>query len=177
MKMAEELDCGDILSQQSVAITDQETAQTLLERLAALGAQLLTKTLPQYASGAITPRPQGQTGVSYARKIRKEDGRLDWALPARPLWNRVRALLPWPGAFTLLPGPRGPRLLRIWCAAVRPEAGGKPGEILQAGREGILAACGQGALAIEELQLEGGRKMTAAQFLSGHPLLPGSRLG
>src|SRR5438445_9291964 len=100
MKMDEGLDTGDILSQQATPIAAGDNAQTLLERIAALGADLLLKTVPDYVTGRIISRKQPEEGASYARKINKEDGRLDWTQPARALWNRVRALVPWPGAYT-----------------------------------------------------------------------------
>jgi methionyl-tRNA formyltransferase len=176
MKMAEGLDCGDILSQQATAISPEDTAATLHDRLALMGADLLTVTLLRYAKAEISPRPQRDAEATYARKINKEDGRLDWASPARVLSNRIRAFTPWPGAFTYPPSvPK--RLLKLWNATVEEDCSGPPGEILQAGKAGILVACGQGALRVQELQSEGGRRMSAAQFLAGHPLRAGDRIG
>ena len=102
MKMAAGLDTGPILSRQSIPILPEDNSATLHERLAALGAELLVPAILGYAGGNIVPQPQDESAASYARKITKEDGRLDWTLPARTLWNRVRALTPWPGAFTVL---------------------------------------------------------------------------
>jgi methionyl-tRNA formyltransferase len=177
MKMAPSLDTGDILTQQSTSITLDDTAATLHDRLAAIGAQLLVNTLRQVIAGAITPRQQNEAEASYARKITKEDGRLDWSQPARTLWNRIRAFTSWPGAFTFLPSQSKSLLLKIQRAAPLAELSGTPGQILQADKLGIVVSCGQGALRIEELQLEGKRSMTAAEFLAGHPLRAGDKLG
>src|SRR5262249_44087026 len=111
MKMDAGLDTGPILKQAQTEIAFQDTAETLHDRLAEMGASLLRETIPDYIAGRIHPWPQPPEGVSHAPRITKEDGRLDWSLPARALWNRVRGLQPWPGAFTFLPGEPVPRLL------------------------------------------------------------------
>jgi methionyl-tRNA formyltransferase len=177
MKIAEALDAGDILRRRSVAILPEDNAATLHDRLALLGAELLVPTILDYTAGRITPQPQAAAAASYARKITKEDGRLDWSQPARVSWNRVRAFTPWPGAFTRLLDNGAQRLLKIIRAAVEDSRHGSPGEILQADKAGLVVACGQGALRIHELQLEGGRKMTAAELLAGHSIQPGGKLG
>ena len=173
MKMDAGLDTGDILTQERTAIADDDNAVTLHDRLAAIGASLLTRTIPDYVFKRITPRPQPPAGVTYARKISKEDGRLDWNLPARVLCNRIRAFTPWPGAFTFENAP-GSKLLKLWEA--RPADGqGPPGEILTANREGILVACGSGVLRVTMLQREGGKRLKAAEFITGHPMKAGAR--
>jgi methionyl-tRNA formyltransferase len=174
--MDEGLDTGDILSREITAIGPDDDARTLHDRLAQTGAELLVKTLPDYIAGKIEPKKQPDQGASYARKITKEDGRLDWTRPARDLWNRVRALIPWPGAHTILPAPPEPQLLKIWNAAMADKSSSVPGEILDVDGNGIVVACGQHSLSILELQREGGRRMTARQFIAGHPLRTGGRL-
>ena len=176
MKMDAGLDTGDILAQERTAIDPQDTAETLHDRLADMGAHLLVRTIPEYAAGRIQPRPQPAEGVSYAPKIRKPDGLLDWRQPARVLWNRVRGLAPWPGAFTHLPGATRPVLLKIWHAEVDARSG-PPGEVLEAIAAGIVIGCGSGALRVLSLQREGGRRLSAEAFLAGHPLAAGQRLG
>lgn len=175
MKMDAGLDTGDILTQQTTPIHAEDNSQTLHDRLAQLGATLLVQTIRDHVAGKIVPRPQPAEGVSHARKITKEDGRLDWAQPARALWNRIRAFTPWPGAFTHLPAQPQPRLLKIWQAEVT-TLSGPPGHIVTADKNGIVVACADQALQISELQLEGGRRMTAAEFLAGHHLKPGDSL-
>src|SRR5207248_2504900 len=113
-------------------------------------------------------------GVVLAPKIKKSDGQIDWQQPARFIWNRVRGLVPWPGAYTHLPT-QPPALLKIWRAEPANQSG-SPGQILESGNGGILVASGMGSLRILELQRENARRLTAAQFLAGHPLSPGDRL-
>src|SRR5712691_2067876 len=177
MKMDAGLDTGDILAQTATSIGPRDDAPSLHDRLARLGADLLVKTLPDYAAGKIIPRPQPAAGATYARKITREDGRLDWSRPARGLWNRVRALKPWPGTFTLLPTTYKSRLLKIWSAEIERQLAGDPGKILEADQTGVIVGCGQQALRLLELQREGGRRLTAQQFLAGHDLRPGEQLG
>jgi methionyl-tRNA formyltransferase len=176
MKMDVGLDTGDILTQQTTPIQGEDNSQTLHDRLAQLGAALLVQTIRDQVAGKIIPRPQPVEGVSYARKITKEDGSLDWAQPARVLWNRIRAFTPWPGAFTHLPSAARPALLKVWHVEVVEESG-QPGHILRADKNGVVVGCGTQALRISELQLEGGRRMAVGDFLSGHPLKAGDRLG
>jgi len=177
MKMDAGLDTGAVLAQAATPIAPEDDAPSLHDRLARLGADLLVKTIPDYASGKIIPRAQSAAGATYARKITREDGRLDWSRPARGLWNRVRALKPWPGTFTLLPTTYKSRLLKIWSAEIERQLAGDPGKILEADQTGFIVGCGQQALRLLELQREGGRRLTAQQFLAGHDLRPGEQLG
>jgi methionyl-tRNA formyltransferase len=176
MKIDEGLDTGEILRQQTTPIHATDNAPTLHDRLAEMGAALLQATIGDLIAGRITPRQQSEAGACYARKITKEDGRIDWSLPARAIWNRLRAFTPWPGAYTFLPAGARPQLLKIWNAEVTELAGDPPGQILTAGPEGIIVACGGQGLRILELQLEGGRRLTAREFLAGHTLVPGQAL-
>ncbi len=175
MKMDAGLDTGDIVAEMRTPIADTDNAQTLDVRLATLGAELLVRTIPEYVAGQLTPRPQPGEGATYARKITKEDGRIDWSKPAREVWNQVRAFTPWPGAFTHFTRDGAAKLLKVQDAAVQEHAFKTPGEILEAGKFGIVVACGEHALRILELQLEGGKRLTAQQFLAGHELKPGER--
>jgi methionyl-tRNA formyltransferase len=176
MKMDAGMDTGPILTQEKTPIESEDTSETLHDRLAELGAGLLLRTIPDFVAGKVAPRPQPAEGVSYAPKIKKSDGQIDWSLPATVIWNRVRGLVPWPGAFTRsADGPQA-ELLKIWKAEVT-ERTGKAGEILQADKTGIIVGCGQRALRILALQREGGRRLSAAEFLAGHPLPAGIRLG
>jgi len=174
MKMDAGLDTGDILSQEKTAIDENDTAETLHDRLAELGAELLVRTLPDYVRGTIQPVPQNPEAATHAPKIKKDDGRLDWNQPARVLWNRIRGLVPWPGAFTYSSGEPA-ILLKIWKAEIA-ALSGAPGEILPAEKSAIVVACGKDSLRILELQREGARRLSAPQFLAGYPLNPGKRL-
>ncbi|MCX8108797.1 MAG: methionyl-tRNA formyltransferase [Verrucomicrobiae bacterium] len=177
MLMDAGLDTGPVLSQRETAILDTDDAITLHDRLSVMGAELLIETLPKYVAGQIKPVPQPTEGATHAPKIKKEDGLIRWEESATEVWRRVRALVPWPGAYTFLPSPLGPRLLKVWRAHVDPAGRGAPGKILGADRTGICVACGTGSVRITELQLEGGRRMNAADFLAGHQLIPGMVLG
>ena len=176
MKMDAGLDTGAIVAIAPTPILPTDNAQTLHDRLAELGARLLVETIPGYIRGEIIPRPQPADGSSYARKITKQDGALDWSQPARTLWNRLRAFTPWPGAFTHLPAQPTPVLLKIWRAEIEPARTGAPGEILQADKAGLVIACGTGSLRVLELQREGGRRLNTADYLAGHPLSVGTKL-
>jgi methionyl-tRNA formyltransferase len=176
MKMDAGLDTGAILSQAKTPIHPEDNSETLHDRLARLGAELLVQTIPEYVAGRIPSRDQPAEGVSYASKIKKQDGHIDWTQPARTISNRVRGLMPWPGAFSYLPGQPQPHLLKIWQAEVV-ERSGSAGEILQVDKTGIVVGCGRDALRILALQREGGRRLSAQEFLAGHPLLPGHKLG
>jgi methionyl-tRNA formyltransferase len=174
MKMDAGLDTGPILSQRRTAILPSDDSATLHSRLAQLGAELLMETIPDYVAGKIQPQPQPSDGMSHAPKIKKEDGCVDWNLPANTIWNRLRAFTPWPGAFTFLALEPKPHLLKIWKAEIV-ERSGAAGEILSADKSGILIACGQNALQILELQREGGRRLTVQEFLAGHVLKAGDK--
>jgi methionyl-tRNA formyltransferase len=169
MKMAAGLDTGDILTQEVTSIGSDETAAQLHERLAILGAGLLVATLPAFVAGAIQPTPQDNAAATLARKISREDGRINWSDTATAVRNRMRAFTPWPGAYVDLTLHGKARLVKFWRGVVEPFQG-QPGQVLQADRNALVVACGRDALRIEELQVEGGRKMTAAEFLAGHPL-------
>jgi methionyl-tRNA formyltransferase len=175
MKMDVGMDTGAILAQEKNPIEPADNSQTLHDRLARLGAALLVRTIPEYVAGKIQPRAQPAEDVSYAAKIKKQDGEIDWNQSARAIWNRVRALTPWPGAFTHLPSQGQSQLLKIWEAAPA-ELSGSAGEILQADKSGIVIGCGEGSLRVQTLQREGGRRMSAAEFLAGCPLARGTRL-
>lgn len=175
MQMDAGLDTGPILSQERTAILDTDDAQTLHDRLAQLGAKLLVQTIPGYISRKIKPSPQPEAQVSYARKITKADGQMDWTRPARALWNQLRGLVPWPGSFTFTQEPDH-NLLKIWSAEVA-AGSGAAGEIIAADRHGIVVGCGDQALKILMLQREGARRLTPQQFLAGTVLRAGQRFG
>lgn len=171
MRMDAGLDTGPMVAVETTPIDEADTGQTLHDRLARIGADLLVRTLRPYVDGSLPPRPQPAEGVTYARKITKEDGRIDWKADARSLLHRLRAFTPWPGAFCFIPGEPKPRLLKVHAATVisRPAAA-QPGDVFQATKDGIGVACGTDALRLTIVQPEGGRRLTAAEFLAGHTL-------
>ena len=168
MQMEEGLDTGPMLLSGRVPITPQTTGQSLHDALAPLGAQLLIEALEQPG----TPAAQPEEGVTYAAKLSREDGRLDWSEPASALDRRIRAMHPWPGAFTLLDG----QTLKIAAATPDPDAGhaAKPGTILD---ERLAVATGGGILRITRLQMPGRAMLDAEAFLRGRRLPAGQQLG
>jgi len=175
MKMDAGLDTGPILSMRRMPILPADDSQILHDRLAQLGAELLVQTIPDYVAGKITPQPQPAEGSSYATKIKKEDGQIDWKKSAAEIRNRLRAFTPWPGAFTFLSAEPKQLLLKIWKVEVIEHAG-RAGEVLSADKAGIVVGCGQDMLRILELQREGGKRLTAEQFLAGFSLPVGAKL-
>jgi methionyl-tRNA formyltransferase len=169
MRMEAGLDTGPIVTTATTPILDEDTGQSLHDRLADLGGELLVRSLPDYLAGYLQPRTQPLDGVSLARKITKEDGRLVWERPAVELWRRLRAFTPWPGAFCHAEGGGKTRLVKVHAASLS-EGSGRPGERLDYGKGRLVVACGRGALELLTLQPEGGRRMDAAAFLAGHPL-------
>ncbi len=172
MRIDAGLDTGDILMQEATPIAPADNSETLHARLGQMGASLLLRTIPTYVNGEITPRPQPAEGVSYAAKIKKQDGEIDWSQPATTTWNKVRALTPWPGAYTWFE--EKSTRLRLKVLHCEPDLlSGKPGEVVVSHKNSIVVACGQGSLNIKELQLEGGRRLTPQQFLAGHTFSTG----
>ncbi|MFQ5880769.1 MAG: methionyl-tRNA formyltransferase [Dehalococcoidia bacterium] len=180
------MDTGPILSQRALPIEPTDTTGTLTAKLADLGASLLLETLPPWLEGRITPQPQDDSQATYASMIHKEDGLIDWRLPATAIWRQVRAYHPWPGAYTLLDD----HLLHIWEAWPLPgEPGPEPGTILPLAEEqrrgipqrGERAAfgvqTGEGVLAVLTVQRAGRRPLAADDFLRGQRGLLGRRLG
>ena len=164
MQMEKGLDTGPVLLSQSRAIGEQETGGQLHDRLAELGAQVLSDGLGLLRAGIrARPRPQPAEGVTYAHKLDKAEAKLDWTQPAAALARKVRAFNPWPVAEATLAGER----VRIHGAiAIDAPAGAAPGSLLAAGRDGIDVACGEGALRIRVLQRDGGKAITAADWLN-----------
>lgn len=172
MKMDAGLDSGPMLAQSAIPITEDDDAGTLHDRLASLGAEMIVSALVAVESGRANYAPQPATGVTYARKIDKAESVLDWSRPASELARAVRAFRPAPGATSTLAG----TAVKIWEARVEKGAGA-PGETLAVGPQGILVACGDGALALTQLQRAGGKRLSAADFLRGQTLVPGTRFG
>lgn len=168
MKMDEGLDTGPVLAQRSVSIGADDDAGTLHDKLAALGAQMMVATLADLELGRGEARPQPEGGATYARKITKEETLLDWSRPAQELERAVRAFRPAPGAATIMNGVP----LKVWRAGIT-TGSGVPGEVLRAEADSIVVACGRDALEIVEVQQPGGRRLSAGDFLRGHPLPAG----
>ncbi len=173
MQMDEGMDTGPVLSCDRTPIDPDETAGELSERLAALGAALLSRDLDAFVGGRLEPRPQDEAGATRAPLLRKADGRVDFRASARAVHDRVRGMTPWPGAFAHIDGAR----VKIHRTHVVVDEGGRgaPGEIVRADRHGIEVACGRGTVAIDELQLEGKRRVAAGQLLAARSWTEGMR--
>jgi methionyl-tRNA formyltransferase len=170
MQMDAGLDTGAMLSQRKIPILAEDSALTLHDRLAALGAGMIVEVLRDCDTSALEAMPQPSEGVTYAHKIDKSEAVLDWRKTCAELDRQVRAFNPFPGAFSVL----GDTSVKVWRA--RPAEGvGAPGEVLSSSDEDVVVACGEGALALAELQRAGARRLGARDFLRGHPLEPGSR--
>ena len=169
MQMDEGLDTGPVLMQEEVAISADEDAGSLHDKLAALGAGLIVRALAELAAGRLHPAPQDGARTTYAPKIDKRETMLDWSRPANELERAVRAFRPAPGASASLRG----EVLKLWRARVA-EGSGAPGTVLRVD-DAVVVACGSGALALTELQRPGRNRMSAKQFVLGHRLEPGVR--
>jgi methionyl-tRNA formyltransferase len=164
MQMEEGLDTGPMLSMEAIPIEDSDTTGTLHDKLAALGGRMIVDALRRYAG--LKPVTQPEEGVTYAAKISKEEAKMDLSQPAEVLARKVRAFNPFPGAQAQAGGVT----IKIWKAEAV-EGSGTPGKVLAAdARQGIVVACGQGALRLTELQKPGGKRLPAAEFLKGFPL-------
>lgn len=168
MQMDEGLDTGDILAQENTPVKPEETAGTLHDRLAKLGAELLVKTLDEMTEGKIHHTPQTGEGAIYAPKISKKEGHIHWNSPAEELERLVRGMSPWPGAFFTYEGEN----IKVLSVALA-EGEGEPGEVLD---DMLTVACGKGALRLTRLQRPGRKPMGTADFLRGFPFPKGTVL-
>ena len=171
MQLDEGMDTGPVLLERRVPISDDDTSGTLFARLAPLGADALVEAIAGLEAGALTPRPQDHTAASHAPMLTKADGAIDFARPAAEVAARIRGVDPWPGAVALLRG----QPLKLFGA--RAAAGqGAPGEVLAVGDAGLVVACGDGAVAIREVQAPARKRLTAQQFAQGRGIAVGDRL-
>jgi methionyl-tRNA formyltransferase len=181
MLMDEGLDTGPIIAQRTTPIGADEVTGELTPRLAEMGAALLVEVLPRWLAGGIAPTPQNPALATTTRPLRKEDGRLDWTLPATTLARQIRAYTPWPGAITTWEGQRlkvlRARPLRLPPSSSTREAGVVFLARADRGRELVACGCGQGALALEMIQLEGRRALPSPEFFRGYRSIVGARLG
>ncbi|AKH38366.1 MULTISPECIES: methionyl-tRNA formyltransferase [Nitrosomonas] len=170
MQMDEGLDTGDMLLQRDIPVDAVDTAQTLHDKLADLGAQSIVEALELMQLGKLSATPQDETLASYAAKIQKKEAEIDWRMDVDQIDRSIRAFNPYPGAYTYFQG----SLLKIWQAkAAVKNNPGKAGEIVTTGSEGVVVACGRGSLILEVVQKPGGKKMPIAEFMVGHYLQPG----
>ncbi|MCC7549689.1 MAG: methionyl-tRNA formyltransferase [Burkholderiales bacterium] len=173
MRMDAGLDTGPVLLEEAIPISDRETAATLHDRLAALGGRCIVQALDRLAAGTARAVAQPEAGATYAAKLTKEEAHIDWTRSSAEVDRQVRAFNPFPGAITLL----GAEPLKIWAAHPVAGCGQLPGTIQQAGADTLVVACGEGALALEELQRAGARRLPVREFQRGANLERGMRLG
>ena len=176
MHMAEGLDTGDILLIREIPIRRRETCGALHDRLAVLAAEALADALPLVAANNPPRIPQNEAEATYAPKLTRENGAIDWSAPQLAIDRRIRAMNPWPAAHTSLPMADGPRQLKIFSCIPHRHTNGPPGEVLRGDERGLLIGAGEGAVLLRDVQLEGKRRMSAGEFLRGHPVAVGTRL-
>lgn len=176
MQMDKGLDTGDMLLKRSVELSPKETGDSLHDELMHLGAELIVEALPKLEKGELVPEKQKDELSSYAKKLTKAMGQIDWSKDAVSLERWIRGLNSWPSAYTFFGG----KTLKIWEAQVAEENGAQkaePGQVVSVSREGFTVACGQGALQILSLQLEGKKRVLTREFLLGYQVEPGMILG
>ena len=168
------IDTGDIILQESIPIADDETGGSLYEKLARLGAELLVKALKNLKDGTARRTPQDDSLASHVKMMDKEMGNIDFTQPAISIERMIRGLNPWPSAYTKL----NSKTLKLWkAAAIDYSDGGQPGEVVKVDKNTITVMTGKGALEIQELQLEGKKRLTCDAFLRGYPIDKGTILG
>ena len=175
MRIDAGLDTGPMLLKYQTGIGSDETAPDLYGQLAEAGAPLIVETLKKLDRDEIAPKPQDNSQASLAPPLKKEDGRIDWFLPAPKIYNRIRGLQPWPGAFTTFRG----ATCRIWGKPLKPvAAGGMPGMILPTQEDGLLVICGGSTvLHVEQVQIEGRNRISDREFMNGARIEPGEHFG
>jgi len=173
MRVREKLDSGEIYIQKKTPIKDEDTSQTLHDRLSVMGGKLLVEALPRIASGELKPILQNEEEATYCGQIRKEDGLIDWQEPARAIFNKVRAFTPWPSAFTYFNG----KLLKI--TQVKPVDGScdVAGKVVSVDDEGFTVSTGDGLLKVLKVKPEGKKEMRACDFVRGYRIKEGDVLG
>ena len=170
--MDEGIDTGDILLKKTIKIDTDETSGSLFDKLMALGAETILETLDELEKGSLTPIKQGESPTAYAKMLTKAMGLIDFTRPAKELDCFVRGMNPWPSAYTLLSG----KTLKLWKVRAV-EGSGKAGSVINIDKESFTIACGEGAIEVLEVQLEGKKRMSAGDFLKGSTLNIGQELG
>ncbi len=177
MYMAQGLDTGDILLAKSLSIGRRETTGTLHDRLAELAPGALAEALTLLKQGRAPRTPQDDARATYATKLTRENGEIDWAASGEQIDRKIRAMNPWPAAHTFLPTEEGPKKLKIFSCIQHTRDLGAPGRVVRADKHGVLVSAAQGGVLLREIQLEGKKRMSARDFLLGHPIAAETALG
>jgi methionyl-tRNA formyltransferase len=173
MRMEEGLDTGPVYLEREIEIAPDDTAGTLHEKLASLGARCIVESLPRIADSTLQPTRQTDAGVTYARKIEKHEAVINWGDSATEIARQIRAFNPFPGASTTVGG----ESLKIWKARAGALEGARPGQIIDVSDGRLIVCCGTGSLSIIELQRAGGKRLSTGEFLRGAALPPGAQFG
>jgi methionyl-tRNA formyltransferase len=177
MQMDEGLDTGPILVQEPFSLHRHETGGSLHDRLGEQAPGLLMRAVESFQAGTLRPQPQDEALSTYAPKLSREHGRIDWTQSAVEIDRQIRAFTPWPGAFTTVDHGGQAVVLKVHRSALARKSRGEPGTVLKADRRGILVAAGEGGILLLQVQAPGGKRLAAHQYLLGRPLPAGSRLG
>ena len=177
MQVGEGLDTGDVLFKVATPIGPGETAGSLHDRLAELAPNALLACLDNLARGAVSREKQDDALATYAPKLTRKDGEIAWHKPAEEIERRVRAMTPWPGAHTFVTLQATQVILKIHRAEIFKRGDGPAGTIVAANDDGVLVAAGKGGIILKEVQIAGGKRLMASEFLRGHPLAVGTQLG
>ena len=170
MWMDEGLDTGDILLQETLTLRRHETAETLHDRLAKAGAEGLLKALELIESGKAPRTKQNVAEATLTKKLKKEDGHINWDRPQKDIDAHIRAMTPWPSAYAWIPQEKDHKMLKVFTTILSRRAKGKPGEVVRVDKHGILVAAKVGGLLLREVQIEGKKRMHAAEFARGFNL-------
>lgn len=176
MRLVQQLDAGNILAQETLCLDPKETVTSLEPKLADLGAQLLLTVIARMENGSLQETAQKEEEATYIKQITKEEGRIDFSEPSEVIERKVRAYAPWPSAYTSLDN----KTFKIWAADVasaETQESAQPGTVIFADKKNLVIQCGEGALALKEVQIEGKKRMTIEEFLRGKKIETGSRLG
>jgi len=178
MHVSAGLDEGDVWLWKKIPVRRRETGGSLHDRLAALAPEALSEALSMIGRGSVPRIPQETPLATYAAKLTRDNGLIDWTAGVVEIDRKIRAMNPWPAAHTTLPAEdHPPRKLKVFSVIVCRKSSGPCGVVLRADKQGILVGCGTGSLLLREIQLEGRRRMSVREFLSGHPVVPGVKLG
>ena len=172
MKLVEKMDAGPILLQEGMPLAPDETSSSLETKLTPVGADLLMETIRRLKDGTLRETPQREEGATYAPMLKKEDGLIDWAMPARVIERRIRAFSPWPSAYTRWQG----QLLKVHRAdVVDGEIQAPPGQVVRADKHGLWVGTGDGLLDLQELQMENRKRLPSAELVRGMKIEKGAR--